>query len=48
MSKKKPPKGPDLFDYTPPEGYPVSPGHKGIETSAQAAESMRGFGGEVG
>lgn len=42
MSKKKPPDGPDLFNYTPPEGYPVSPGHKGIETSAQAAESMRG------
>lgn len=42
MSKKKPPKGPDLFDYTPPAKYPDDPGHKGIETSAQAAESMRG------
>lgn len=40
--KKKAPPGPDLFNYIPPEGYPVSPGHKGVETSAQAAESMRG------
>lgn len=31
----------DLFDYFPPARYPADPGHKGIETSLQAAESMR-------
>lgn len=34
------PDGPDLFGYVPPPTYPDVPGHRGRETSKEAAEKI--------
>ena len=31
---------PDLFGFTPPPEYPDAPGHRGVETSIEAAEAI--------
>lgn len=31
---------PDLFGFVPPAKYPEVPGHRGVETSVEAAEAM--------
>ena len=31
---------PDLFGYKPAPNYPDSPGHRGVETSIEAAEAL--------
>jgi hypothetical protein len=33
------PTDPDLFSWTPPEGYPIMPGHKEPTTSKDAAKA---------
>jgi hypothetical protein len=30
----------DLFGYVPPADYPDAPGHRGVETSIEAAEAV--------